>query len=79
MFGQFQLRAGQNRQRVEHVKNGFCLGHGRLADEFQYHPLGGLPAERYANQLSHADGPFHFRWQAIVKNSCDRRNIDSNS
>ena len=79
LLGQFELRAGQDRQRVEQVKDGLGLGHGGLADEFQHHALGGLPAKRHGNQMPRANFPFQFGGQAIVKNSRDRWNIDGNS
>ena len=78
MFGKFDLAAGQDRQRVEQVEDGFGLGHSGPADEFQHHALGGLPAEWHGNQLSRANLPFQSWGQAIVKNARDRWNIDSN-
>ena len=79
LFRQFELHTSQDRQRVEQAKDGFCIGHGGLADKFQHHTLSGLPAKGHGNQVTRSNFPFQFGGQAIVKNSRDRWNIDSNS
>ena len=76
---QFNLGLGQHWHGIEQFLHSFGLAYGRFCYDFKDDSLYHLRPKWYAQQVTGADPPIHFRWQVIIKLPTDSGDIYSNA